>query len=62
VTVPPATAVPNYHLIVSLIVSALFMFGAQYIVATREASASPDKVAAAAAKPVPKQVSPSSTP
>jgi len=62
VTIPPARTVPNYHLIVSLLVSAAFMFGAQYIVATREASASLDKVAAGAAKPVPRQVSPSSMP
>jgi hypothetical protein len=62
VTIPLATAVPNYHLIVSLIVSALFMVGAQYVMASREASASPVKGSAVAAKPVPKKLAPSSTP
>jgi len=61
VAIPPATAVPNYHLIVSLIVSALFMFGAQYVMASREASASSQKVVTPAAKPVPTTPSPSST-
>jgi len=49
----PAKTVPNYHLIVSLVVSALFMFGAQYIIASRQAPLPADNAVATVAKPAP---------
>jgi hypothetical protein len=62
VPLSPAGAAPNYPLIASLIVTALFMFGAQFVIASREDSAPPHKVTATIANPIPTKVPPSSAP